>query len=611
MAEPTVPVLDVPLAAQRLGQLQQKLAAWNVDVLTCAVSKADEEIMQARNIAFSVHLAGLLISECFFMVTPKTLHVFTGKKKLEYLKPLQDRLGEDSVKLHARNKADGNAENYEKAGEVLEQSKKGVGFVSTRHSGSQGPFLDGFEKLVQKAEARDLGSEVGHLMIVQDDKAMTNSRNAGLFSAYVMQKMVRKTLVTMIQDDERISNAQLAEDLERASLDGRVSSKLNLDGSLDAAMLPIVQSGGRYNIKLNAQSDDKRLRAGVVLINMAYSYNNYCANVARTYLFDPSNEHERTYKRLLEVRDEAIKAVRVGATLGQVYDAAINYLKQEDELLVDHLPRNIGCAIGVELQNKDFVIKSGNDNIIEAGMVLRLNVGFADLEDQGKTFSLLVSDTVLVSPKETTVLTEQAKSDLDSIRFQFAEQDEEAQQEASRRLAQTLGERKSRHENSAVNGDAERADHQAEIRERLEAEVRRRLLNQDDDEGSFGTEKTPIAYTDPTRFPYEKVKSQKIIVDRRHETVILPIHGFATPIHISCIKNVSQTDGEDHSLLRINFNHPGIKNIRPNAENEPEAYLKEITFRSQSAPTLQTAFRLIRDTQKKYKDIELERKRNE
>ena len=54
---------------------------------------------------------------------------------------------------------------------------------------------------------------------------------------------------------------------------------------------------------------------------------------------------------------------------------------------------------------------------------------------QGKTFSLLVSDTVLVSPKETTVLTEQAKSDLDSIRFQFAEQDEEAQQEASRRLA--------------------------------------------------------------------------------------------------------------------------------------------------------------------------------
>lgn len=98
-------------------------------------------------------------------------------------------------------------------------------------------------------------------------------------------------------------------------------------------------------------------------------------------------------------------------------------------------------------------------------------------------------------------------------------------------------------------------------------------------------------------------------MDKRHEAVILPIFGMATPFHISVIKNLSQTDEEGYSLLRINFVTPGIKNIK--TATGGTSYLKEITYRSQSSTSLATASRLIKEAQKRYKQLESERKEME
>jgi hypothetical protein len=46
-------------------------------------------------------------------------------------------------------------------------------------------------------------------------------------------------------------------------------------------------------------------------------------------------------------------------------------------------------------------------------------------------------------------------------------------------------------------------------------------------------------------------------VDRKAQTVILPIHGFAVPFHINTIKNVSKNDEGDFTYLRVNFQTPG------------------------------------------------------
>jgi hypothetical protein len=74
--------------------------------------------------------------------------------------------------------------------------------------------------------------------------------------------------------------------------------------------------------------------------------------------------------------------------------------------------------------------------------------------------------------------------------------------------------------------------------------------------------KENIAYSNPERFPKDKAKSLKILVDPRHEAVILPIFSIATPFHISFIKNISQTEGEGYSTLRINFVTPTMTQLR-------------------------------------------------
>ena len=50
----------------------------------------------------------------------------------------------------------------------------------------------------------------------------------------------------------------------------------------------------------------------------------------------------------------------------------------------------------------------------------------------------------------------------------------------------------------------------------------------------------------------------KIVVDKRAESVILPIYGQAVPFHISTLKNVSKSDEGEFTMLRFNFITPGI-----------------------------------------------------
>lgn len=48
----------------------------------------------------------------------------------------------------------------------------------------------------------------------------------------------------------------------------------------------------------------------------------YCANVARTYVIDPSKEQEAQYKALLDAQAAAIAALREGAPLSAAHEAA-------------------------------------------------------------------------------------------------------------------------------------------------------------------------------------------------------------------------------------------------------------------------------------------------
>ena len=106
-------------------------------------------------------------------------------------------------------------------------------------------------------------------------------------------------------------------------------------------------------------------------------------------------------------------------------------------------------------------------------------------------------------------------------------------------------------------------------------------------------------------------------MDKKYETIVLPFFGVPTPFHISTIKNCSSSNEADYTYLRLNFFVPGSSLGKDSGGPFPDSaisgsFMKETTFRapinSNAAQNLNTAFRLIRDVQKKFRTREAEAK---
>ena len=138
--------------------------------------------------------------------------------------------------------------------------------------------------------------------------------------------------------------------------------------------------------------------------------------------------------------------------------------------------------------------------------------------------------------------------------------------------------------------------------------------------------KSNISYKSKTQMPNEvEIGELKIYVDKKYETIILPIFGIPVPFHISTIKNISQSIEGDYTYLRINFFTPGTTISKTESamftNKGDSTFLKELTYRSTnlkeageiSAPcsNLNTAFRLIKVVQKKFKTREAEKREKE
>lgn len=68
-------------------------------------------------------------------------------------------------------------------------------------------------------------------------------------------------------------------------------------------------------------------------------------------------------------------------------------------------------------------------------------------------------------------------------------------------------------------------------------------------------------------------------MDKRNESIILPMYGMAVPFHISTLKNASKSDEGDFVMLRLNFLTPGqaggkkedlVCTMRVNNDDDPK-----------------------------------------
>jgi nucleosome binding factor SPN SPT16 subunit len=123
----------------------------------------------------------------------------------------------------------------------------------------------------------------------------------------------------IIDNEETIKHSTLAERTEAVLQDPqKIDVKLRPE-NVESCYTPIVQSGGKFNLKPSAESDDHPLKFSTIICSLGARYRYYCSNIARTYLIDPDKEQEEHYKVLFDLQQHVLKVIKPGVVLGTTH----------------------------------------------------------------------------------------------------------------------------------------------------------------------------------------------------------------------------------------------------------------------------------------------------
>ncbi|CBI39650.3 unnamed protein product, partial [Vitis vinifera] len=164
-------------------------------------------------------------------------------------------------------------------------------------------------------DLRDITNGFSDLFAMKDSTELTNVKKAAFLTSSVMKHFV-------------VPKLEKKAILEPA----RVKVKLKAE-NVDICYPPIFQSGGEFDLRPSASSNDENLyydSTSVIICAIGSRYNSYCSNVARTFLIDANAMQSKAYEVLLKAHEAAIGALKPGNKLRRQHQAELARQKNEE-----------------------------------------------------------------------------------------------------------------------------------------------------------------------------------------------------------------------------------------------------------------------------------------
>ncbi|KAK4138089.1 SPT16-domain-containing protein [Trichocladium antarcticum] len=585
-----------------------------VSSMVVLMGKVDEEPEFYKNNAMHFWLLGYEFPTTLMLFTLDTLYILTTQKKAKYLDQIKGGRFPVEVLVKGKDSAE-NEKLFLKITDAIKAAGKKVGILAK--DTSKGPFVAEWKKAFadncKDVEEVDIAQALsGGAFSVKDEaelRAMRTSSKAcvALLTPYFLDEMSN-----ILDQDKKIKHTALADKVYNKLEDDKFWKTVELPNrqklpsdfdpdQLDWILGPIVQSGGKFDLKWQTDSDDEPLHPGIIVAAMGLRYRSYCSQIARTFMVDPNKSQENNYKFLLAVHNLILKEIRDGVVVKDVYAKAHSLIKSKKPELEKHFLKHVGYGIGLENKDPTLVLNGKSTRTLRDGMTLCITTGFSDIQNpdpqdkKSKVYSLVLTDTIRVTSAEPVVFTGDAPVDADATSF-FFKDEEEAQPTpkkekkdsrvgavATKNITST---RLRSERNSAPDDDADkkRRDHQKVLAARKQKEGMLKYAESTADKNGVEIKKFKRfeSYKRDNQFP-PKVRDMGIVIDQKNQTIVLPVMGRPVPFHINTIKNASKSDEGEWSFLRVNFLSPGQgvgrKDDQP-FEDASAHFVRSLTFRS-------------------------------
>ncbi|CAF1184005.1 unnamed protein product [Adineta ricciae] len=608
-------------------------ALHSADAVVIIRGQKEDDFAYSKSAAMQTWLFGYEMHDVLVVFCQDAVIIFAGSKKINYLKQIES---EHNNKENApRNfnfitRKDNDEKNFDEIIEQIKQSHQGKTLGIFSKDKMEGPFCEQWENCLSRHSFTrvDISSSIGYLLAVKDNEELGLIRKACEITGKLYSKHLKDQIINIVDSERKVKHSKLSEGLESALSDEKYVSS-NDANYVEMCYPAIVQSGGNYNLKFSAAVDKNPLHYGGSSIVCAFGtrYKSYCSNLVRTLLVNPSEQMKKTYSFLLECEELIIRELKDDVPLCDVYRTVREKVEKEQPDLVNKMTSNLGTALGIEFRESTIAITSKCTARAKKGMTFQVSIGFSALDnidgkdEQSKIYALFIGDTVVVNENEPCSILTSSKKDINHIAIIL--KDDGTQDGDVDETPPVVPRRAAAEKNRADPNVPEesRQEYQKMLLRRLNERAEVRLTSQGDKVSSEKARKINNSYKSEGQLPQDPdIQDLKLYMDKRYETLILPINGTPTPFHISTIKNVSLAVEGEYIYLRINFFHPGGIGKQADTIDKENVYIKELTYRASNekkddvvpaSNNLSHVHKLILEIQKKYKDQELERKQME